>query len=122
MPPIRSWSIIPIYTITFAFLVVSARPALPQASLIDFVSRCWNVDAEASQTMVAVAFTVDHNAIPEPTSLRLTATSRNASDTAIQAAFTAARRAILMCGKLGLPIPPDTREIIITFQPEPVSD
>jgi hypothetical protein len=98
--------------------------ALTAGELGDFrsqVQREWNVGAlstEAVQVSVTIAVTVDQNGVPDKNSVRLIAAS-DGSDAAVNAAFEAAKRAILKAGRRGLALPLDKyetwRELEITF-------
>lgn len=87
------------------------------------VQRCWVVDvgSESASVTVVVGFSLSPEGRVVDGSLRqIEATG--GSDTAINTAFQAARRAILRCGASGFDLPVDKydqwRDIEITFNPE----
>jgi hypothetical protein len=87
------------------------------------VQACWNVDPGArwAQTTVTVAMDMTQDGKVVANSLRMIASEGGDSSTA-DAAFGAARRAILLCQKDGFPLPPEKygqwQEIEMTFNPE----
>lgn len=87
------------------------------------VQGCWNVDPGArwAQTTVTVAMNMTQDGRVVQSSLRMIASEGGDSSTA-NAAFGAARRAILLCQKDGYPLPPEKfgqwQEIEMTFNPE----
>lgn len=87
------------------------------------VQACWNVDPGArwAQTTVTVAMDMTQDGKVVANSLRMIASEGGDSSTA-DAAFGAARRAILLCQKDGYPLPPEKygqwQEIEMTFNPE----
>lgn len=87
------------------------------------VQSCWNVDPGArwAQTTVTVAMDMTQDGKVVQSSLRLIASEGGDSSTA-NAAFGAARRAILLCQKDGYPLPAEKygqwQEIEMTFNPE----
>lgn len=87
------------------------------------VQACWNVDPGArwAQTTVTVAMEMTQNGKVVPNSLRMIASEGGDSST-VNAAFGAARRAILLCQKEGYPLPAEKygqwKEIEMTFNPE----
>ena len=87
------------------------------------VQQCWVVDvgSEAANVTVTIAMELDKNGVVDAGSLKLIA-SEGGTDSAINTAFSAARRAILRCQKDGYKLPIDKydqwREIEITFNPE----
>ncbi|MCR9068674.1 MAG: hypothetical protein NXH79_07490 [Rhodobacteraceae bacterium] len=88
------------------------------------VRNCWNVGSlstEAQGTTVAITFTMDRDGVPDAVSLRMTNAS-GGSDTAIQQAFEAGRRAILRCGINGYDLPPESydrwQRVEIIFNPQ----
>lgn len=87
------------------------------------VQACWNVDPGArwAQTTVTIAMDMTQDGKVVPSSLRMIASEGGDSATA-DAAFGAARRAILLCQKDGYPLPPEKygqwQEIEMTFNPE----
>ncbi|MCU0803184.1 MAG: cell envelope biogenesis protein TolA, partial [Rhodobacteraceae bacterium] len=98
--------------------------ALTAGELGDFraqVQRQWNVGAlstEALAVSVTIAVTVGPDGVPDAGSVRLVAAG-GGSDSAINAAYEAARSAILRAGRRGLALPLDKyetwRELEITF-------
>lgn len=90
------------------------------------IQDCWNVGAlsvEAARTTVSVGFEMTPDGFPEPQSLRL-ADYRGGSETAARQAFDVARRAILMCGRSGYPMPAEKygrwRDVVVDFRPDGV--
>jgi hypothetical protein len=87
------------------------------------VQACWNVDPGArwAQTTVTVAMDMMQDGKVVPASLRMIASEGGDASTA-DAAFGAARRAILLCQKEGYPLPADKygqwQQIEMTFNPE----
>lgn len=87
------------------------------------VQACWNVDPGArwAQTTVTVAMDMTQDGKVVASSLRMIASEGGDASTA-DAAFGAARRAILLCQKDGYPLPPEKygqwQEIEMTFNPE----
>lgn len=87
------------------------------------VQGCWNVDPGArwAQTTVTVAMDMTQDGKVVSSSLRMIASEGGDTSTA-NAAFGAARRAILLCQKDGYPLPPEKygqwQEIEMTFNPE----
>lgn len=87
------------------------------------VQSCWNVDPGArwAQTTVTVAMNMTQDGKVVSSSLRMIASEGGDAATA-DAAFGAARRAILLCQKDGYPLPPEKygqwQEIEMTFNPE----
>lgn len=87
------------------------------------VQACWNVDPGArwAQTTVTVAMNMTQDGKVVGSSLRMIASEGGDAST-VDAAFGAARRAILLCQKDGYPLPPEKfgqwQEIEITFNPE----
>lgn len=87
------------------------------------VQGCWNVDPGArwAQTTVTVAMDMTQDGKVVSSSLRMIASEGGDASTA-NAAFGAARRAILLCQKDGYPLPPEKygqwQEIEMTFNPE----
>ena len=87
------------------------------------VQGCWNVDPGArwAQTTVTVAMDMTQDGKVVASSLRMIASEGGDASTA-NAAFGAARRAILLCQKDGYPLPPEKygqwQEIEMTFNPE----
>jgi hypothetical protein len=87
------------------------------------VQGCWNVDPGArwAQTTVTVAMNMTQDGRVVPSSLRMVASEGGDAATA-NAAFGAARRAILLCEREGYPLPPEKfgqwQEIEMTFNPE----
>lgn len=85
------------------------------------VQRCWNVDDGSlwARVTVTVAMTLDRNGKVN-SDPRLIA-SQGGSESDVQIAFQAARRAIYLCQKSGYSLPADKydhwREIEITFKP-----
>jgi len=87
------------------------------------VQSCWNVDPGArwAQTTVTVAMDMTQDGKVVANSLRMIASEGGDASTA-NAAFGAARRAILLCQKQGYPLPPEKygqwQQIEMTFNPE----
>ncbi len=87
------------------------------------VQNCWNVDPGArwAQTTVTVAMSMTQDGKVVSSSLRMIASEGGDASTA-NAAFGAARRAILLCQKDGYPLPSEKygqwKEIEMTFNPE----
>lgn len=87
------------------------------------VQGCWNVDPGArwAQTTVTVLMSLTQDGKVVTSSLRMIASEDGDASTA-NAAFGAARRAILLCQKDGYPLPPEKygqwQEIEMTFNPE----
>ncbi len=88
------------------------------------VGRCWNLGSlstDALRTIVTLEFEVAQNRKPVNASIRLISAEGGSGDSVAQA-FEAARRAILICGGRGFPLPPEKyehwRRVEITFNPE----
>lgn len=87
------------------------------------VQACWNVDPGArwAQTTVTIAMNMTQDGKVVSSSLRMIASEGGDASTA-DAAFGAARRAILLCQKDGYPLPAEKygqwQEIEMTFNPE----
>ena len=87
------------------------------------VQSCWNVDPGArwAQTTVTVAMNMTQDGKVVSNSLRMIGSEGGDASTA-NAAFGAARRAILLCQKEGYPLPAEKygqwKEIEMTFNPE----
>ncbi len=87
------------------------------------VQGCWSVDPGArwARTTVTVAMNMTQDGKVVQSSLRMIASEGGDASTA-NAAFGAARRAILLCQKDGFPLPPEKygqwQEIEMTFNPE----
>lgn len=88
------------------------------------IQQCWNIgvlSTDAQQVTVTVAFSMTPSARHEQGSIRLVGNS-GGSETAVQQAFEAARRAIIRCEGEGYGLPPEKydawRDIEITFNPE----
>lgn len=87
------------------------------------VQNCWNVDPGArwASTTVTVAMSMTQDGNVVQSSLRMIASEGGDASTA-DAAFGAARRAILLCQRDGYPLPPEKygqwQEIEMTFNPE----
>ncbi len=88
------------------------------------IQACWNVgvlSTDAQQVTVTVAFSMTPSARHEQGSIRMVSAS-GGSETAVQQAFEAARRAIIRCEGDGYGLPPEKydawRDIEITFNPE----
>ncbi|GAA0289848.1 energy transducer TonB [Rhodovulum strictum] len=88
------------------------------------VANCWNVGAlstEAMMTSVIVALEMREDGRPVIESIRLVSFS-GGSDMAARQVFDSARRAIVMCGSSGFPLPVEKydqwRQIEMTFNPE----
>ncbi len=87
------------------------------------VQSCWNVDPGArwAQTTVTIAMNMTQDGRVVESSLRMIASEGGDASTA-NAAFGAARRAIILCQKQGYPLPAEKygqwQEIEMTFNPE----
>lgn len=87
------------------------------------VQNCWSVDPGArwAQTTVTVAMSMAQDGKVVQNSLRMIA-SEGGNAASADAAFGAARRAILLCQKDGYPLPPEKygqwQDIEMTFNPE----
>ncbi|MEP1765359.1 MAG: energy transducer TonB [Sulfitobacter sp.] len=87
------------------------------------VQSCWNVDPGArwARTTVTVLMEMTQDGKVVPSSLRMIASEGGDASTA-NAAYGAARRAILLCQKDGYPLPAEKygqwKEIEMTFNPE----
>jgi hypothetical protein len=87
------------------------------------VQACWNVDPGArwAQTTVTVAMNMTQDGRVVQSSLRMIA-AEGGDDSTANAAFGAARRAILLCERGGYQLPPEKfgqwQEIEMTFNPE----
>lgn len=88
------------------------------------VSQCWNVGAlssEALRTTITVSLAMNRDGTPVSGSLRLIGSS-GGSQSAANAAYEVARRAILRCGARGFNLPVEKydhwRNIEMTFDPE----
>lgn len=87
------------------------------------VQNCWNVDPGArwAQTTVTIAMDMTQDGKVVSSSLRMIGSEGGDASTA-NAAFGAARRAILLCQKDGYPLPPEKygqwQQIEMTFNPE----
>ncbi len=87
------------------------------------VQSCWNVDPGArwAQTTVTIAMDMTQDGKVVPSSLRMIASEGGDASTA-NAAFGAARRAVLLCQRDGYPLPAEKygqwKEIEMTFNPE----
>ncbi len=87
------------------------------------VQNCWNVDPAArwAQTTVTIAMDMTQDGRVVASSLRMVGSEGGDASTA-NAAFGAARRAILLCEKGGYPLPAEKygqwQQIEMTFNPE----
>ena len=88
------------------------------------VSNCWNVGSlstDALQVTVTIGFSVKRDTRPENGSIHLVSAT-GGSESSINKAYEAGRRAIIRCGSKGFPLPDDKyeqwRDIEITFNPE----
>ncbi|WP_439104934.1 energy transducer TonB [Celeribacter marinus] len=88
------------------------------------VSQCWNVGAlssDAMRTTITVGVSMNQDGTPNSGSLRLIGFS-GGSQSAADAAYEVARRAILRCGARGFDLPVEKydqwRDIEMTFDPE----
>lgn len=88
------------------------------------VQRCWNVGAlssDALRTTVVVGVSVGQNGVPDAASIRLIESSGSTAGGERQA-YEAARRAIIMCGSRGFPLPPEKydqwKELELVFNPD----
>lgn len=85
------------------------------------VQQCWNVDvgSEAARVTLTVAFDLDPQGRVQGDVRRIS--GEGGSDGAIEAAFQAARRAILRCQRDGYVLPADKyeqwKEVEMTFDP-----
>ena len=85
------------------------------------VQQCWNVDvgSEAARVTLTVAFDLDPQGRVQGDVRRIS--GQGGSDGAIEAAFQAARRAILRCQRDGYVLPADKyeqwKEVEMTFDP-----
>lgn len=76
------------------------------------VERCWNTAAlpsDAAHVTVVVGLTIGPDRKPVETSLRLVEAS-GGSEAAVHHAYEAARKAILLCGRRGFPLPAEKYE------------
>lgn len=87
------------------------------------VSRCWNVGSlstDALGTTVTVAVSMDPDGIPQQNSIRMIGFEGGTEGGARQA-FETARRAIILCGREGYPLPPEKyeewKELELVFDP-----
>ncbi|BAQ70255.1 TonB domain-containing protein [Rhodovulum sulfidophilum] len=87
------------------------------------VSRCWNVGSlstDALQTSVVVGVDMEETGKPDIGSIRMVSWS-GGSETAARQTYESARRAIVMCGSSGFPLPVEKydqwRQIEMTFDP-----
>ncbi|QUJ78011.1 energy transducer TonB [Sulfitobacter albidus] len=84
------------------------------------VQNCWNVDTGAQWPVVTVAMSMTQDGKVVQTSLRMIG-SDGGDPSRTDAAFGAARRAILLCQRGGFPLPPEKygqwKEIEMTFDP-----
>ncbi|WP_295045262.1 protein TolA [uncultured Paracoccus sp.] len=90
----------------------------------DALRQCWNEGAlsvEARQMSVSVAFSMTADGRPIDASLRI-ADFRGGSEAAADHAFQVARRAIMMCGGAGFPLPFDKysrwHDVVVEFRPD----
>jgi hypothetical protein len=88
------------------------------------VSQCWNtgsMSTEAQRTTVTVGLSMNADGTPQAGTIKLL-NSSGGSSAAAEQAFQTARRAIIICGKRGFPLPADKYEqwssIEMTFDPE----
>lgn len=87
------------------------------------IRQCWNVDlgSEAANVTVTVAFSLNQDGTVVSDSLRQVSAT-GGSDSAVQAAYDAARRAIYRCGADGYKLPPgkydEWRNVEIEFNPD----
>ncbi len=87
------------------------------------VGNCWNVDSgsAAARVTVTVGFSLDRSGKLVQNSLKFVTATQGESG-AINAAFEAARRAIIRCGAKGYELPlekyPQWKDIELTFNPE----
>jgi hypothetical protein len=86
------------------------------------VQGCWVIDpgSETSRVTVSVSFQLDQSGkVAGPIEL---VSASGGSDTAIERAFEAARRAILRCQRDGFPLPPEKyetwRDVTLNFRPD----
>ena len=91
---------------------------------ISFLGRCWNkssLSEEALNSAVTLQFEMTEEGFPKNESIKLIKASGESTN-AIQIAFQAARRAILVCGSKGMDLPPEKYEewkiITIIFDPK----
>ncbi|ARE39799.1 TolA protein [Rhodovulum sp. P5] len=88
------------------------------------VSRCWNVGAlssEALATTVVLGVDMQEDGHPLTETIRLVSWT-GGPEAAARQTYASARRAIILCGARGFPLPPEKfdqwREIEMTFNPE----
>jgi hypothetical protein len=103
---------------------IAAGPAMTGAERDSFrvaVNRCWIVDpgALAARVTVEVGFSLERNGSVRGNDVRLLSSEGDSS--AVDAAFRAARSAILRCQSGGYQLPADKydqwQEVVITFDP-----
>ena len=76
------------------------------------VERCWNTAAlsdEAVNVTMVIALTIGPDRKPVADSLRLVE-AKGGSEAAVQQAYEAASKAILLCGRRGFPLPAEKYE------------
>jgi len=108
----------------------SPRPSGPPLTASDkeglrvAVSNCWNVGSlstDAQRVVVVIGFSVGRDTRPKNETIRLIS-STGGSGVSVNQAFETGRRAIIICGRKGFPLPDDKfeqwRDIEITFNPE----
>lgn len=81
------------------------------------IQRCWNVGSlsrEALQTIITVAFEVDHKGAPVIQTISVDA-AEGPNEAAISLAFEATRRAILRCGSSGYAEVNEGQKVLMTF-------
>jgi hypothetical protein len=88
------------------------------------VQQCWNVgslSSDALRVTVTVGVSMGQTGVPDAGSIRMIA-FEGGSEGAARQAYEAARRAIIICGKNGFPLPADKydqwRDIEMVFNPE----
>ncbi len=88
------------------------------------VQQCWNVGSLSSDALrltVTVGVSMGQNGVPDAGSIRMIA-FEGGSEAAARQAYEAARRAIIICGKNGFPLPVEKydqwRDIEMVFNPE----
>ncbi|MBU2991978.1 hypothetical protein Q4555_14835 [Octadecabacter sp. 1_MG-2023] len=75
------------------------------------VSQCWNItQADDPWPVIEINFELTREGVPLPDSFVMTEASA-ASETATQAAFASARRAVLRCGMDGYDLPAEHFEL-----------
>lgn len=88
------------------------------------VQQCWNLGTSSSEALritVTISVQMSRDGVPQQNSVRMIENS-GGSDTAVNRAYEAARRAVLRCGVSGYDLPIESydhwRTIELTFNPE----